>query len=150
MNWDNNAPEGRAIFETSIHARDAVLLLDGKVEFDTGKVLSASLANDTLDLPGHGQMKRTRTESFPAAVPPVVPQVIMTPYNAVAGQTAGMLPYVPPPPIAFQTTAGPSILSSPRAYAPVKNVKDNPPCNTLFIGNLGDQVDEAELRAVFG
>ncbi len=27
--------------------------------------------------------------------------------------------------------------------------KDNPPCNTLFIGNLGDHVNEGELRAIF-
>jgi RNA recognition motif-containing protein len=28
-------------------------------------------------------------------------------------------------------------------------VKDNPPCNTLFVGNLGEGVDEAELRSIF-
>ncbi len=32
----------------------------------------------------------------------------------------------------------------------MRNEKDNPPCNTLFIGNLGPAVDEAELRALFG
>jgi hypothetical protein len=26
---------------------------------------------------------------------------------------------------------------------------DNPPCNTLFVGNLSDKVDEAELTSVF-
>jgi len=30
------------------------------------------------------------------------------------------------------------------------NTKDNPPCNTLFIGNLGDGTDEVELRSIFG
>ena len=34
-------------------------------------------------------------------------------------------------------------------YAAVTNTKDNPPCNTLFIGNLGDGVNETELRGVF-
>jgi hypothetical protein len=34
-------------------------------------------------------------------------------------------------------------------YAVVSNTKDNPPCNTLFIGNLGDTVDEAELNGIF-
>jgi hypothetical protein len=29
------------------------------------------------------------------------------------------------------------------------NTKDNPPCNTLFIGNLGDTVDEPELQTFF-
>ncbi|KAK9853868.1 hypothetical protein WJX84_000021 [Apatococcus fuscideae] len=36
-----------------------------------------------------------------------------------------------------------------RSYAPVTNTKDNPPCNTLFIGNLGDTVNEAEIRGLF-
>ncbi len=26
---------------------------------------------------------------------------------------------------------------------------DNPPCNTLFIGNLGDSVDESDLNQLF-
>lgn len=37
----------------------------------------------------------------------------------------------------------------PRGYAPISNTKDNPPCNTLFIGNLGDGVNEAEIRGLF-
>ena len=32
----------------------------------------------------------------------------------------------------------------------VSNTKDNPPWNTLFVGNLGDTVSEAELRQLFG
>jgi RNA recognition motif-containing protein len=31
----------------------------------------------------------------------------------------------------------------------VSNTKDNPPCNTLFVGNLGDGVEESELQALF-
>lgn len=34
-------------------------------------------------------------------------------------------------------------------YAPVSNTRDNPPCNTLFIGNLGDNVNEQELQGLF-
>lgn len=30
-----------------------------------------------------------------------------------------------------------------------QNTKDNPPCNTLFIGNLGEAVIETELRGLF-
>uniref|UniRef100_A0A7N2LUH1 RRM domain-containing protein n=1 Tax=Quercus lobata TaxID=97700 RepID=A0A7N2LUH1_QUELO len=29
------------------------------------------------------------------------------------------------------------------------NAKDNPPCNTLFIGNLGENINEEELRGLF-
>lgn len=31
----------------------------------------------------------------------------------------------------------------------MKNTKDNPPCNTLFIGNLGENINEEELRGLF-
>ena len=31
----------------------------------------------------------------------------------------------------------------------LQNTKDNPPCNTLFIGNLGETVVEEELRGLF-
>ncbi|KAI8474159.1 MAG: hypothetical protein J3K34DRAFT_456979 [Monoraphidium minutum] len=37
----------------------------------------------------------------------------------------------------------------PQSFSPVTNLRDNPPCNTLFIGNLGDSVSEAEMRALF-
>ena len=40
--------------------------------------------------------------------------------------------------------------ASPLAYTPVTNTRDNPPCSTLFVGNLGDTVSEAELLALFG
>lgn len=26
---------------------------------------------------------------------------------------------------------------------------DNPPCNTLFVGNLSDNINEAELNSIF-
>jgi hypothetical protein len=35
-------------------------------------------------------------------------------------------------------------------YAPVSNTRDNPPCNTLFVGNLGFDVQEADLHSLFG
>jgi hypothetical protein len=53
----------------------------------------------------------------------------------------------------FAFAAAPAVMAggpAPAMYAPVKNEKDNPPCNTLFIGNLSDNVDEDEIRAVFG
>lgn len=31
----------------------------------------------------------------------------------------------------------------------VQNTKDNPPCNTLFIGNLGENINEEEVRGLF-
>ncbi len=31
----------------------------------------------------------------------------------------------------------------------MNNTKDNPPCNTLFIGNLSESTNEDELRGLF-
>jgi hypothetical protein len=45
---------------------------------------------------------------------------------------------------------GSSAGGGPVGYAPVSNQRDNPPCNTLFVGNLGDAVQEADLAALFG
>lgn len=45
---------------------------------------------------------------------------------------------------------GGSAGGGPVGYAPVSNTRDNPPCNTLFVGNLGDAVQEADLQALFG
>ena len=35
---------------------------------------------------------------------------------------------------------GYSAAPQPAGYQAISNTKDNPPCNTLFIGNLGDGV----------
>ena len=42
-----------------------------------------------------------------------------------------------------------AVVAQPRSYAPVTNTKDNPPCNTLFIGNLSEHTSEDELRGIF-
>ncbi|KAG2720841.1 hypothetical protein I3760_02G052800 [Carya illinoinensis] len=51
---------------------------------------------------------------------------------------------VPPVPM-----PAPSPVPAPNNYVPVQNAKDNPPCNTLFIGNLGENINEEELRGLF-
>lgn len=38
----------------------------------------------------------------------------------------------------------------PANFSPVTNLRDNSPCNTLFIGNLGDNTSEQELRVLMG
>lgn len=48
-----------------------------------------------------------------------------------------------------RTVAAPAYRAPAGGYAPVSNSGDNPPCNTLFVGNLSDHVDENELRALF-
>ncbi|XP_021747263.1 cell wall integrity protein scw1-like [Chenopodium quinoa] len=62
------------------------------------------------------------------------------PYDAYGGYP------VPPVPMPAPT---PSPVPAPSSYVPVQNTKDNPPCNTLFIGNLGENINEDELRGLF-
>ncbi|KAG4177908.1 hypothetical protein ERO13_A10G007700v2 [Gossypium hirsutum] len=52
----------------------------------------------------------------------------------------------PVPPVPMPT---PTPVPAPSSYVPVQNTKDNPPCNTLFIGNLGENINEEELRGLF-
>ncbi|KAH0904017.1 hypothetical protein HID58_043520 [Brassica napus] len=79
------------------------------------------------------------------------------PYDPYGGYHAPPVPMPPSAPIA-----------APSSYVPVQvkyvvncselaiasdclintNVKDNPPCNTLFIGNLGENINEEELRSL--
>ncbi|KAL8139276.1 hypothetical protein V2J09_005297 [Rumex salicifolius] len=60
------------------------------------------------------------------------------PYNPYGGYSAPPVAMLPPTPV-----------PAPSTYVPVQNTKDNPPCNTLFIGNLGESINEDELRGLF-
>ncbi|XP_031376346.1 cell wall integrity protein scw1-like isoform X1 [Punica granatum] len=60
------------------------------------------------------------------------------PYDPYGGN------HIPPIPM-----PAPSPVPAPVSYLPVQNTKDNPPCNTLFIGKLGENINEEELRGLF-
>lgn len=126
---------GRAVFDTIAHAGEAVSRIDGAL-FDSGCVLMAAAAEEDLEL----ELETPRVRGSKENLPPGAVLASPAPY----GPSGGMLPYPSP----FHFAPGPSMMAA-RSYAPVKNEKDNPPCNTLFIGNLGSDVDEAELQAVF-
>ena len=64
----------------------------------------------------------------------------------------GPTPGAPGSAYTYATTMPPNARLPPMmpcGYELVTNARDNPPCNTLFIGNLGDRVSEAELRGLF-
>ncbi|KAG0452111.1 hypothetical protein HPP92_025865, partial [Vanilla planifolia] len=104
------------------------------------------------------QSKRLRTggdyahNGYPlsnASPSPFHPQP--APFWAAPGYMPPPAPYDPygrytithvalPTPVPFPASSG---------YASVQNTKDNPPCNTLFVGNLGENVIEEELRSLF-
>ena len=172
MLWGEHGIEGRAIFITPQDARSAINKLDG-VEFESGRVLKSTMASEELDIgqeftpvqPTHitkrsksaeGLNPATPTGMVPPPPPFGPPPPPLPPGGAgdSAGSGGGMVPFPSPYPGYPGTTPGatraPGVLQgAPPRYAPVKNEKDNPPCNTLFIGNLGENVVDDELRAVF-
>lgn len=125
MHWKNGQAQGFALFDTGHGARNAMNSIHNLV-FDDNAVLRCELARKNMYLKEDATVKRGRFEAPP-------------PHAAYYGAPAAG--YYPPAPAAA---------TGPRAYVPVSNTRDNPPCNTLFVGNLGDTVREEELRALFG
>jgi hypothetical protein len=65
--------------------------------------------------------------------------------RARSGPASNSAPYATQPSYESQAPAGGS--SYPAAGGPLK---DNPPCSTLYVGNLGETISETELTTVFG
>ncbi|KAG7672028.1 putative Cell wall integrity protein scw1 [Nannochloris sp. 'desiccata'] len=173
MLWGEHGIEGRAIFVTPQDARTAINKLDG-VEFESGRMLKSTMASEELDIgqeftppqPTHITKRSKSAEGLNPATPtgmvppppPFGPPLPPPPHGGAAGSGGGgMVPFPSPfpghPGTTPVATRAPGMLQGvppPPRYAPVKNEKDNPPCNTLFIGNLGENIIEDELRAVFG
>eukprot|EP00891_Asterochloris_glomerata_P004342 jgi/Astpho2/4342/Aster-07431 len=133
MNYKNGQAQGFALFHSGAAARAAVDQLHNMV-FDETATIRCEVARKNMYLKDDHATKRGRfdtgTGSASGSGYPAYP----------TGAGGG---YFPAPAVAAPVPAG------PRQYAQISNTKDNPPCNTLFIGNLGDSVSEAELRSVF-
>ncbi|KMZ72444.1 putative RNA-binding protein with multiple splicing [Zostera marina] len=168
VNFKGEQPMGFALFSSphfSIAAKDS---LQGLVfDPDKNSVLHAEMAKKNLfikrgvvtDPNTFDQSKRLRTGGdythtgypspshfHPHPHPP--PPPIWGP------SPPAYLPHQPPydPYGGYPVPQVPIPASSPMphsGYAPIQNMKDNPPCNTLFIGNLGENIVEEELRGIF-
>lgn len=129
MNWKNGQAQGFALFYTGAAARAACSEIAG-LRFDEGVTLRAEMAHKNMYIksdaaPNAGvQGKRMRTTGGYS--------------GSYSGGGAG-----------GSQGGGSSAGGGPVGYAPVSNTRDNPPCNTLFIGNLGDNVNEQELQGLF-
>ncbi|XP_057816918.1 cell wall integrity protein scw1 isoform X1 [Cryptomeria japonica] len=163
INFKGDQALGFALFSTpqfAMQARDALqnLVFDA----ENNSILRAEMAKKNLYVKrgvtvvapdtnsfDHSKRMRTGGDYNPAAYPApgtFVPQPapVWGPQGYMAPPSAqydlyGGYPQVQPVPMPV----------APAGYAPVQNMKDNPPCNTLFIGNLGENTSEAELRGLF-
>lgn len=136
MNWKNDQAQGFALFATGALARSACDAIT-QLCFDEASVLRCEMARKNMYIKDDPAIKRPRTSAYSSG-----PAIGAMGGN---GPMAGGMPpsYSSRPPSMHGAGAG-------RSSGPVSSAEDNPPCNTLYIGNLGDAVSEAELKAVFG
>ncbi|XP_020599026.1 RNA-binding protein with multiple splicing [Phalaenopsis equestris] len=162
INMKGDQPMGFALFSTAQHAVAAKTALQDLV-FDsaTNSTLHIEMAKKNLfvkrgmgaDFSSLDQSKRIRTggeyaqSGYPSPpFPPQTPSLWTT-----SGYMAPPVLYAPYGgyPVTQVALPTPVSVPAPTVYAPVQNTKDNPPCNTLFVGNLGENVTEEELRGLF-
>eukprot|EP00798_Chlamydomonas_sp_ICE-L_P018561 gene18561-25070_t len=136
MNWKQGMAQGFALFDSGAAGVSACAML-AHIQFDENCVLRAEVARKNMFVKDDNNMnKRPR----------------------VAGGYTGSQTQQPPaagmyPPQNSTIMSGPpaSIAPvAPQGFATVSNLGDNPPCSTLFVGNLGDTVNETELMGLFG
>lgn len=125
MNWKNGQAQGFALFDSGHLAKGACDRI-ASVQFDEVHALRCELARKNMYIKEDPTLKKPRFNGGFTAPPPAFPGAAAPYAGAVAGPV------------------------QPAGFAPVTNANDNPPCSTLFVGNLGDNISEAELRGVFG
>jgi hypothetical protein len=111
--------QGFALFDCGASAQGALHRITNLV-FDEGFVLRCEMARKNMYIKDDSSTKRSRYDGQ---------------YSAYGGYGGGY----------GYGGAAPQ----PAGYQAISNTKDNPPCNTLFIGNLGDATDENEVRNIF-
>ncbi|KAK3427862.1 hypothetical protein EUGRSUZ_F04002 [Eucalyptus grandis] len=165
VNFKGEKPMGFALFSTAqlaLAAKDT--LQDMVFDADTKSVLHTEMAKKNLfvkrgivaDSGVYDQSKRMRTGGDYTHAGYASPSPFHPPPAPVWGPHGYMAPPPPPPydpyaayPVPAVPMPTPAPVPAPTNYVPVQNMKDNPPCNTLFIGNLGENVNEEELRGLF-
>ncbi|KAG6395626.1 hypothetical protein SASPL_141749 [Salvia splendens] len=163
VNFKGEHPMGFALFATGQHAiaaKDA--LQDMVFDAESKSLLHTEMAKKNLfvkrgivaDSSAYDQSKRMRiggdythtAYSTSPFHPP--PPAVWGPHGYMSPAPPHYDPYAgyPVPPVPMPA---PAPVPTPSSYVPVQNNKDNPPCNTLFIGNLGENINEDELRGLF-
>ncbi|KAL9224333.1 hypothetical protein vseg_000377 [Gypsophila vaccaria] len=164
INYKGEHPMGFALFSSPEFAHAAKDALQNMVfDNELQSVLHTEMAKKNLfikrgivaDSNVYDQSKRLRTggdythTGYASPSPFHPPAPVWGPHGYMAPHPPPYDPYggyaVPPVPM---PAPSPMPLPAPSSYAPVQNIKDNPPCNTLFIGNLGENINEDELRGL--
>uniref|UniRef100_A0A7S0UW09 RRM domain-containing protein n=1 Tax=Polytomella parva TaxID=51329 RepID=A0A7S0UW09_9CHLO len=131
-----------ALFNNHASAVQACNILN-QLPYDAENTLTAKIAHKNLYLKDAPTILRADTTGKVSLnIAWVSPSSPSSSYPVSQAPSASNLPGY------LQSDA--PVRSPVSGFAPVLNKYDNLPCNTLFIGNLGDSVDEAELRLVFG
>ncbi|CAJ2656530.1 unnamed protein product [Trifolium pratense] len=162
LNFKAEKPMGFALFSSphqAIAAKD--ILQDMLFDPESKSVLHTEMAKKNLfvkrgaDAGAFDQSKRLRTAGDYNHTGYVTPSPFHPPPPPVWGPHGYMAPAPPPPydpyagyPVAPVPMPAP-VSIAPSSYVPIQNTKDNPPCNTLFIGNLGENINEDEVRGLF-
>ncbi|KAL2243129.1 UNVERIFIED_CONTAM: RNA-binding protein with multiple splicing 2 [Sesamum indicum] len=163
VNFKGEHPMGFALFATAQHALAAKDALQDMVfDAESKSVLHTEMAKKNLfvkrgivaDSNAYDQSKRMRTGGDYTHT-----AYSTSPFHPPPPAVWGPHGYMAPPPPPYDPYAGygvpavpmpaPAPVPAPSSYVPVQNTKDNPPCNTLFIGNLGENINEEELRGLF-
>lgn len=162
INSKGEQPMGFALFSTPQHALAAkAAVQDLLFDEEQKSVLHTEMAKKNLfvkrgvgaDFSSLDQSKRIRTggEYAPSGFtsPPFHPQP--TALWPASGYMAPPVLYSPYGgyPVSQVALPPPAPVLAPSGYASVQNTKDNPPCNTLFVGNLAENVVEDDLRGLF-
>lgn len=165
VNYKGEHPMGFALFSTPEFAHATKDVLQNLVfDAESKSVLHTEMAKKNLfikrgivaDANAYDQSKRLRTGGDYTHTGYASPSPFHPPPAPVWGPHGYMAPPPPPPydayggyPVPPVPMPAPAPVPAPSSYVPVQNIKDNPPCNTLFIGNLGENINEDELRGLF-
>ncbi|XP_057538771.1 uncharacterized protein LOC130816142 [Amaranthus tricolor] len=165
INYKGEHPMGFALFSTPEFAHAAKDALQNVVfDAESKAVLHTEMAKKNLfvkrgivaDGNAYDQSKRLRTGGDYSYTGYASPSPFHSPPPPVWGPHGYMAPPPPPHydayggyPVAPVPMPAPTPTPAPSSYVPVQNTKDNPPCNTLFVGNLGENINEDELRGLF-
>lgn len=149
---------GTLVFNELFTAKHAVRCISG-CQFDDNVTLSARVAEgqgldqSSAEQAGDASLQVGNNHQRDGNMVMNGNGVVVDQMDAAVAQQQQQQQQVPMFPGGYAFAPGAAMVAQPMQFRPMGgNVaeKDNPPCNTLFIGNLTEGVSEDELNEVFG